>query len=167
MLDAIQACKDAALRYCHGVDRLDPDVMKSAYWPDATDDHGNFVGNAHEFVDYCMVAHLRWRSTMHCVLNHLVEIDDDTHGRGEIYNITYLFRNPEEGAADDAPEILDTWWGRYLDRYEKRGDQWRIIERVCVNEGSMTTTVDKTMGNVAPYRPGSFDRPAAGRPIGP
>ena len=53
--------REAAMRYSYGVDRLDPDVMKSAYWPEATDDHGNFVGNAHEFVDYCMEAHLRWK----------------------------------------------------------------------------------------------------------
>ncbi|MGI9622670.1 MAG: nuclear transport factor 2 family protein [Acidimicrobiales bacterium] len=160
MLQDAQACKDAALRYCRGVDRLDPDEMKSAYWPDATDDHGNFVGNAHEFVDYCMEAHLRWRSTMHCVLNHLVEVDDDHSARGEIYNVTYLFRKDEP--------VLDTWWGRYLDRYEKRGDEWRIIERVCVNEGSLVTPIAEAMPmNVAAYRPGSFDRPAAGRPMGP
>lgn len=160
MIEAIQACKDAALRYCRGVDRLDPEVMRSAYWPDATDDHGSFVGNAHEFVDHCMVAHLRWRSTMHCVLNHLVEVDDDNHARGEIYNVTYLFRADEP--------VLDTWWGRYLDRYERRGDEWRIIERVCVNEGSMSAPIDTPMPiDVSAYRAGDFDRPAEGRPLGP
>lgn len=164
MLDAIQACKDAALRYCHGVDRLDPDVMRSAYWPDATDDHGNFVGNAHEFVDHCMVAHLRWRSTMHCVLNHLVEVDDETTARGEIYNVTYLFRPPD----DEGNEVVDIWWGRYLDRYECRDGEWRIAERVCVNEATMSAPIAEAMPmNVRAYRSGSFDRPAEGRPIGP
>ena len=97
---------------------------------------------------------------MHCVLNHLVEVDDDTNARGEIYNVTYLFR-------EDEP-VLDTWWGRYLDRYEKRGDEWKIIERVCVNEGTMSTPIDTPMPmKIDKYRPGSFDRPAEGRPIGP
>ena len=63
--------REAAMRYSYGVDRLDPDVMKSAYWPEATDDHGNFVGNAHEFVDYCMEAHLRWKWTMPVSYTHL------------------------------------------------------------------------------------------------
>ena len=27
----------------HGVDRLDADLMRSASWPDAVDDHGVFV----------------------------------------------------------------------------------------------------------------------------
>ena len=74
--------RDAAMRYCRGVDRLDPECMKSAYWPDATDDHGNFNGNAHEFVDYCMKAHLRWKWTMHSIYNHQIELDDDgVHAR--------------------------------------------------------------------------------------
>ena len=30
--------REAAMRYSYGVDRLDPEVMKSAYWPEATDD---------------------------------------------------------------------------------------------------------------------------------
>ena len=73
----IRAIEDAAKRYSHGVDRLDGDWMKSAYWPDATDDHGTFVGNAWEFVDHCMASHGRWRSTMHCVYNHQIELDAD------------------------------------------------------------------------------------------
>ena len=33
--------REAAMRHSYGVDRLTPDVMKSAHWPEATDDHGN------------------------------------------------------------------------------------------------------------------------------
>ena len=134
--------------------------MRSAYWPDATDEHGSFNGNAFDFVEHCMVAHLRWRSTMHCVLNHLVELDGDSQARGEAYNVTYLFRADEP--------VVDTWWGRYLDRYEKRGDDWKIIHRVCVNEATMTTPIEQTMPIKSElYRPGSFDRPNDGRPLGP
>ena len=48
------------------------------------------------------------------------------HARGEIYNVTYLFQK-------DA-EALDTWHGRYLDRYEKRGGEWKIAFRSEVND---------------------------------
>ncbi len=51
---AIEACREAARRYSRGVDRLDRDEMRSAYWPDAIDEHGVFVGNAWEFVDVCL-----------------------------------------------------------------------------------------------------------------
>lgn len=158
--DAIQACKDAALRYCRGVDRLDPDEMRSAYWHDAVDEHGSFVGNAHEFVEHCMTSHLKWRATMHCVFNHLIEVDSEDSARGEVYNVTYLFR-----ANDD---VVDTWWGRYLDRYECRDGEWKIIHRVCVNEATMTTPVAQTMPmQVELFRSGATDRGTPGRPLGP
>ena len=49
--DAREAIREVAFRYSRGVDRLDADVMRSAYWPDAVDDHGRFVGNGWEFVE--------------------------------------------------------------------------------------------------------------------
>ena len=48
-LSDLESIRDVARRYCRGVDRLDLEEMKSAYWPDATDDHVTFVGNAWEF----------------------------------------------------------------------------------------------------------------------
>ena len=45
-LSDMQCIRDAALRYCRGVDRLNVELMKSAYWEGATDDHGVFVGDA-------------------------------------------------------------------------------------------------------------------------
>jgi hypothetical protein len=159
-LSDIQCIRDAAHRYCRGVDRLDLELMKSAYWPEATDDHGVFQGNAWEFCNMCMEAHLPWRSTSHCLLNHAIELDaDGRHAWGEIYNVTYLFQK-------DA-DVLDTWVGRYLDAYEKRDAEWRIIERVCVHEGSHTGPITAMDIDTGSFRPGSFDRPSSNRRLGP
>lgn len=160
-LCAVEACREAARRYSHGVDRLDGDAMKSAYWPDGTDDHGTFVGNAHEFVDHCMATHGRWAFTMHNIFNHIVELDTDgSHARGEVYNVSVLQR------ADTGE--MDLWFGRYLDRYERRGDEWRILHRVCVHEGDRTAPAGTPMRMAAElFRQGSFDRPSSGRPVGP
>ena len=133
--------------------------MKSAYWPDASDDHGAFKGNAHEFAEYCMVAHRRYRSTGHCIFNHEVALDSDTEARGEIYCVTWLI--PEDGSR------VDTWYGRYLDRYQKRGEEWRIRERVCVHEGTDSRPATPMEIAAAAFRQGTFDRPSPGRPIGP
>ena len=158
-LSDVEDIREVARRYCRGVDRLDADLMKSAYWPDATDDHGTFVGNAHEFSDYCMVGHLRWRSTSHCIFNHSIDLaEDGLTAYGEIYNVTYLFQK-------DA-EVLDTWHGRYLDRYEKRGEEWRIIERTCVHEGTHSEAVDVMQIDAHKFRQGDFDRPSSLRPVG-
>lgn len=159
-LSDLQCIRDAALRYCRGVDRLDLAVMQSAYWPEATDDHGVFCGNAWEFCELCMEAHQPWRSTSHCIYNHSIELEaDGVHARGEIYNVTYLFQ--------DSAEILDTWVGRYLDRYEKRAGEWRIIERACIHEGSASRPITAMEIDANSFRQGSFDRPAHGRPLGP
>ncbi|MEO2173824.1 MAG: nuclear transport factor 2 family protein [bacterium] len=159
-LSDIECIRDAARRYCRGVDRLDEELMKSAYWPEATDDHGVFSGKAMEFVEMCMVSHLRWRSTNHCIFNHFVELEDDgMHARGEAYNVSYLFQKDKD--------VLDTWYGRYLDVYEKRGKEWRIIERVCVYEGSTTEPVNPMQMDTPKFRQGSFDRPSSGRRPGP
>ena len=159
-LSDLQLIRDCAHRYCRGVDRLDEALMKSAYWEDATDDHGVFVGNAMEFSEMCMVAHLKWRSTNHCILNHHIELDDDgVHARGEIYNVTYLFQ------AD--ADVLDTWYGRYLDVYEKRNGEWRIASRVCVHEGTASAPISPMDIAAESFRQGSFDRPSDGRRVGP
>ena len=154
-----EALYELAKRYSRGVDRLDRDEMRKAYWPDATDNHGTFVGNAWEFVDHCMTAHLRWYSTMHCIFNHTVELDENgTTARGEVYNVTYLHR---EG-------FTDTWWGRYQDFYEKREGEWRILRRVCVHEADRSDPVETPfMPAAVQFRQGAWDRPAAGRPVGP
>ena len=154
----LEAIRDAARRYCRGVDRLDQALMKSAYWPEATDDHGTFKGNAMAFVEMCMTAHLKWRSTSHNIMNHTIELDGN-QARGEIYNVTYLFQR-------DA-DVLDTWHGRYLDRYEKRGSEWRILERVCVHEGTTCVSVTPMEIDAAAFRQGSFDRAGASRDVGP
>lgn len=154
-----EAIRDAAHRYSRGVDRLDAELMKSSYWPDAIDDHGVYVGNAMAFCDRVVSSHGRFTATMHCVLNHAIEIDDETTAHGEVYNVTYLHRTDDQGQ-----RWLDTWWGRYLDRYERRevpggGQDWRIAHRTCVHEWTRSEHVDAAMPIAADrFRQGSTDR---------
>lgn len=156
-LSDLEEIRDVVLRYCRGIDRLDADTMRSAYWPDAVDDHGVFVGNAWEFVDRCMGSHARWRSTMHCVLNHAIELDGADSARGEVYNVTYLF--PPEGE-------VSMWVGRYLDRYERRDGQWRIAHRICVHEGTTLLSGPPMATATERFRQGGVDRGAGVRPLG-
>ena len=158
---AIEACREAARRYSYGIDRLDVDTCKSAFWPDATDAHGAQDRNAWEFFDKVVPSHARWEFTMHSIYNHQVHVDEggDT-ARGEMYCITHLLN------ADDRE--MSTWYGRYQDAYERRGDEWRISRRVCVHHGTtLERDVDPMAIDAGAYRQAAFDRPAAGRPIGP
>lgn len=153
-----EAIRQVALRYSRGVDRLDADLMKSAYWPDATDDHGRFTGLGWEFADRVVDTHTRWAATMHCVMNHAIEIDaDGDQARGEIYNITYLV--PPDGGP------WSVWLGRYLDRYERRDGEWRISHRVCVHEATTTLANSPMPGDHSGFRDGSADRGVPHRPL--
>ncbi len=152
-LTAHDQIKQIAARYSRGVDRLDLATMQSAYWPEAIDDHGVFVGNAMEFCERVVSTHARFESTMHCVMNHWIDVVDDITAHGEVYNVTYL-RSIVDGVA-----MLDTWWGRYVDRYECRSGEWRIIHRICVHEGTERHEVATTMPiDAATFRQGTADR---------
>jgi hypothetical protein len=125
-LIAKQAIYEVLCRYCRGIDRCDADMLKSAYWPDATDTHGTFNGNAHDFADY-MTDSMRKGMTrsMQKIGNVLIELDPDgRHARGETYVVAYLQTEDESGRRD---LIIG---GRYLDRFECRDDEWRILDRV-------------------------------------
>ena len=38
-----EAIRECLYRYCRGVDRLDADMVRSAYWPDVVDTHLEFT----------------------------------------------------------------------------------------------------------------------------
>lgn len=152
--DAAEQIRQAALRYCRGVDRLDAALMFSAYHDDATDDHGVFVGAARDLCGRVVRSHARYASTMHCILNHTIDAVDATHATGEVYNITYLRTETPDG------ERLDTWWGRYVDTYERRNGRWAITHRICVHEWTESRTLGEAMPiDAARFRQGGADRP--------
>jgi len=157
-INDVDAIRQVANRYCRGVDRLDAAVMKSAYWPDAIDDHGVFVGNAMEFCERVVHSHARFLATMHCIFNHSIELSPDGNtATGEIYNVSYLHRPPDD--PDEAGTVLDTWWGRYVDRYERRGHEWRIIHRRVVHEWTKSERITTPMSiDAAAFGQGSADR---------
>ena len=49
-----EAIKECLYRYCRGIDRRDPDILRTAYWPDAIDTHLMFKGNIEEFIAWAM-----------------------------------------------------------------------------------------------------------------
>jgi hypothetical protein len=161
-LVAADEIRTAVLRYCRGLDRLDVDLMRSAYLPGAVDDHGVFVGDAAEFCERMVASHARYDATMHCVHNHTIEIDGPDSARGESYVQTHVLRTDSEGM-----QHHDTWWGRYQDRYERRDGRWGIARRVCVHEWTRTAPVAARMPiDAARFRQGSEDR-ANGAVLGP
>ncbi|MBF9032653.1 nuclear transport factor 2 family protein [Rhodobacterales bacterium HKCCE2091] len=115
-------------RYTRGVDRFDRELILSAFHPDCIDEHGKFVGNREEFVDWALNMHEKAQLThQHCLLNHTCEIDGDT-AHAETY---FMFV-----AMNRRGKPLTIGGGRYVDRLEKRDGEWRIAARVTVRDWS-------------------------------
>lgn len=128
--------RDVLMRYSRGVDRLDVETLKTCFHPDSTDDHGHFKGNGHDFAEF-IVGSLRERAhhTTHAVANTNIEITDldAGHARAESYGLAFLRRTGEDGE-----EWLDVFFGRYIDRFERRDGEWRIADRVVVHDWSLS-----------------------------
>jgi hypothetical protein len=125
LLDRL-AIEDCIARYCHAVDRCDPDLLKTVYWPGAIDDHIFWRGTAEEFVEYCMPILRSREQTTHSVSNLLVRFDGPT-ARVESHVHAYERLRRKGGTANDV-----VMHGRYLDRFEKREGEWRIADRKVI-----------------------------------
>ncbi|MCB2076198.1 MAG: nuclear transport factor 2 family protein [Novosphingobium sp.] len=120
------AIKKMHIRYCRGIDRMDWDLIRSCYHPDAIDDHGEFVGGIDAFIEYCKAGCPTFLSTTHMTGNQLVEVDGDT-AWGEHYARAFHRIRDEDGQLKDL--VVNT---RYVDVYERRDGEWRILRRKVV-----------------------------------
>lgn len=119
-----EAIRDCLYRYCRGIDRADEAALRSAYWPDATDCHGAWQGSAEGFITQALHKLRAGGRRVHQVSNVLIEL------AGPAAAVESAFMAWQSGAA--APQQVTLLCGRYLDRFECRGGEWRIARRTVV-----------------------------------
>lgn len=126
---AKQAIHEVLMRYCRAVDRIDETLLRSCYHPDATEDHGGFVGDLDGYVAWVMPLLRKYDMSFHFLGNVLIELVDHRRARAESYGIAH--HRSAEG-----PEHRNLTVGfRYIDDMERRGDgPWLIARRVAVTE---------------------------------
>jgi len=113
--------------YSRGVDRYDFDAVRDCYWPDATDDHGAYNGGVDGFMDFVRGALARFDRTGHFLGNMLIDVDLETGvARAETYAVAYHGYTRADGTQTDMVSGL-----RYVDRFDRRREEWRIAARVC------------------------------------
>jgi SnoaL-like domain len=113
------------VRYCRGIDRLDRRLLKSVYWEDGYDNHASFSGKAGEFIDWVLKLLSHYTSTSHILGQSLIELLGDTA------NVeTYFFA--QHVGVGDMEHYIVTSTGRYVDNFEKRKGEWRILSRRVV-----------------------------------
>jgi ketosteroid isomerase-like protein len=121
-----EAIRDCMYRYCRGIDRADEDTLRSAYWPDATDQHGRYSGPVEGFFALVKESFKAGARNIHQVSNILIDFKSETDAVVESY-----FNALQRGADKNGVRQFHLA-GRYCDLFEKRGRDWRIAQRVVV-----------------------------------
>lgn len=145
--EAERAIRRCLLDYCRGIDRCDADLVASVYHPDATDDHGSFVGLG---IDFARRATEKLRSyalaTTHFIGEPIIEFTSATEAEVETQVVAW------HRVADQAGEFLENFCGRYFDRFECRDGDWRIADRRLTHDWDNKVRVDRAfpIGTFAP-----------------
>lgn len=119
-----EAIRDCLYRYCRGIDRADEAMLRSAYWPDATDSHGAYNGSAEGFITQALQQLQAGGRGVHQISNCLIE------SHGALAAVESSFFALQTTAR--APHKVTQLCGRYLDRFEKRNGEWRVAARTVV-----------------------------------
>lgn len=123
-----EAIRDCLFRYARGVDRCDEEMLRSAYWEDAVDDHLEFSGTREEFIAYALPGLRTMDQRQHIIANVLIRL----HGADADVE-SYFYGYQRIKGADGTPRDY-VGAGRYLDRFERRDDEWRIAKRLVMTD---------------------------------
>ncbi len=148
LLDKL-AIQEVVLRYCRGVDRLDAELLASAYHPDAVDEHGRSTFEGEAIAPGILGLVRSSKISLHQVTNQSVTLDGD-RAAAETYFTAW--QTVEQDGEDRLLQAL----GRYVDRFERRDGTWRISYRKVIVEATRILPTDGTM--LATEGPGRRDR---------
>jgi hypothetical protein len=125
-----------------GTDRLDGELIRACYHPDAHDDHNAFRGGPAEFAEWVLANLPHFAATMHFLGNVRIEAAGES-AWSEAYCIAHHLFRP-----DDPDGERDLVLGlRYFDRFERRAAQpgarprWKIALRRCVFDWSYVVPI--------------------------
>lgn len=114
---------DNLIMYCRAADRMDIQGIKDTYWPDATDDHGGYIGTGHGWAEAVDGWRDRQYFSSHHVSNMLCEIDGKRAKRESVFFCVSKMVDPD---------VTMFHGGRYRDLCEKRDGVWKVLQRTCI-----------------------------------
>lgn len=119
-----RAIEDCVNSHARGHDRFDVELLTAAYHEDGIDEHGaGAVNKGPDYAEWANAIHAGGSQLcLHNITTHNCEIDGDT-AHAESYVIVGLL-NP----GGKTVRLIN---GRYVDRLEKRGGEWKIALRRC------------------------------------
>ncbi|WP_101758057.1 nuclear transport factor 2 family protein [Oceanicoccus sp. KOV_DT_Chl] len=129
------AITDIIFLHSRGIDRLDVDILKACYWPEAEVDYGSFKGSAHQFAELVIpVLAEQYQLTQHALGNSLITLAPGSDSaRAESYVTAYHLL-----PAGDEELVFS---GRYLDVFSCRDNVWKLMHRQVVMDWSRRQAV--------------------------
>lgn len=122
--DAIRQCLE---RLARGEDRRDAELLSGCFWPDSGFDYAMYKGSFPEYLAWVVPGADAILNTQH-VLGQTLTVLDGDQAKAETHVISYHRVNMGEEAGERDTCI----GGRYLDTMEKRGGEWRIMQRTML-----------------------------------
>ncbi len=114
--------------YCRGMDRIDNDLAKTVFHPDAVLDYEDtFQGSGYEFVEWVANQHRSLLVTSHQISNILIEVDDDSAVSESYVTMAGRMKIEEN-------EYEQRVRGRYIDKWTYHDGKWAIERRQFVND---------------------------------
>jgi hypothetical protein len=120
-------------RYARGWDRFDAAAIDACFFSDSTIQFGDFNGPASDFTQTGMLSIENVKAVIHQISNIQVDISGDK-AVSECYYTAHHRRVSEEGEGEENWFLM----GRYVDQFEKRSGEWRILHRLGLQDCSRT-----------------------------
>jgi len=128
---------DCINSYGRGLDRLDADLVRDAYHPDAIDQHGPFLGDVDAFVPFAIDIEASFSVTHHGITSHNCEVSgEEAHAESYVH----FFARSADGTT------IGAGGGRYIDRLEKRGGKWAITVRRLLMDWTFEVPYSEWLG---------------------
>ncbi|WP_063553187.1 nuclear transport factor 2 family protein [Burkholderia territorii] len=141
------------IRYCRGVDRMDWDLIRSCYHPDAIDRHGAYEGGVEGFIEWAAELLPIFECTQHFTGNQYVQVDGDV-----AYAEHYAQAIHRTRPTSDAPAMDWIAFIRYVDRMERRNGEWRIADRMVVLDSQRSDPVPAESAPLGKFNVGRRDK---------
>ena len=162
------AISEVIYKYCRAIDRLDRELLESVFHDDSIHHHSEYEGSSSQFCDFAFNILSEMEHTQHLVGNILIEVNRN-FAWSESYWTAYHrvakgYESKNGFLAKHDPSIDEDVFisGRYIDKFEKRDGEWKIIKRQGVHDWvRFEPASDKgVLGDVGPMPSRSRSDPA-------
>lgn len=151
-LSSVDAIRECIYRVSRGTDRIDGDVLRSAFHDGAVVHFGHiYDGPVDAWIESTLQHQAGQSQRQHLVGNIIVRVDGHC-ATAESYGID-RHKTPMNGKVLDL--VMAT---RTLDRFERRDREWRIVERTKLMDWGRAISADDSFYQHSPLVRGGDDR---------